>query len=45
MSEETRQDMIITMSVMLCKDEAYYEDMDDRRIAEEYDRFMKMNEG
>lgn len=45
MSEETRQDMIITMSVMLCKDEAYYKDMDDRRIAEEYDRFMKMNEG
>ncbi|MBD8013867.1 hypothetical protein [Planococcus wigleyi] len=45
MTEETRQDMIQTMSIMLCKDEAYYQDMDDRRIIEEYDRFMKVNEG
>lgn len=42
MSQETREDMIRTMSVMLCKDEAYYKDMDDRRIAEEYDRMMEM---
>lgn len=44
MNQETREDMIQTMSIMLCKDVAYYKDMDDRRIAEEYDRFMKMNE-
>lgn len=42
MSQEVREDMIKTMSVMLCRDEAYYKDMNDRRLAEEYDRFMKM---
>lgn len=41
MSQETRDDMIRTMSVMLCKDESYYNDIDDLRIAEEYDRMMK----
>ncbi|WP_416144929.1 hypothetical protein [Planococcus koreensis] len=42
MSQEVREDMIKTMSVMLCRHEAYYKDMNDRRLAEEYDRFMKM---
>lgn len=45
MSQEEREGMIETLSVMLFKDKEYYKDMDDRRIIEEYDRFMKMSEG
>lgn len=43
MSQEDRDAMILTLSIMTFKDPAYYDDMDDRRIIEEYDRYMKID--
>lgn len=45
MSQEEREAMILTLSVMTFKAPEYYDEMDDRRIVEEYDQFMKVNEG
>lgn len=45
MSPEEREAMILTLSVMTFKEPAYFDDMDDRRLCQEYDRYMKVNEG
>lgn len=43
MSQEEREAMILTLSVMTFKDPAYFEGMEDRRIIEEYDRYMNID--
>ena len=45
MKAEDREAMVVTLSTMLFKDKRYFEKMDDRRLIEEYDRFMKVDEG
>ena len=42
MSKDEREAMINTLSVMLFKDAAYYENMSDERIIEEYENMMKI---
>lgn len=42
MSQEEREGMIETLSVSIFRDKKYFEDMDDRRLCEEYDRMMKI---
>lgn len=39
---EDREGMIVTLSVMTNKSEKYFEDMDDRRLIEEYQRFIEL---
>lgn len=43
MSQEEREAMILTLSIMTFKDLEYYDGMDDRRLCEEYDRFTKID--
>lgn len=43
MSQEEREAMILTLSVMTFKAPEYFDDMEDRRIIEEYDRYMKID--
>ena len=42
MSQEEREAMIETLSVMLFKDKKYFEKMGDRELCEAYDRMMKI---
>lgn len=43
MSNEEREGIIVTLSVMTFKPVEYFQDMDDRRLCEMYDRFMKID--
>lgn len=43
MSHDEREAMILTLSVMTYKELEYFDGMDDRRLCEEYDRYMKIN--
>lgn len=43
MNEEDRQGMITTLSVMTGKPESYFEDMEERRLVDEYDRLLQIN--
>ena len=45
MNQEDRETMVVMLSTMLFKDKRYFEEMDDRRLIEEYVRFMKVNWG
>lgn len=40
--QDEREGMVITLSIMTNKSEKYFEDMDDKRIVEEYDRLLKI---
>lgn len=40
--KDEREGMIVTLSVMTNKSEKYFEDMDDRRLIEEYQRFIEL---
>ena len=42
MTKEEREAMILTLSVMTFKAPDYFAKMDDRRLAEEYDRMMEI---
>ena len=42
MNEEDRQGIITTLSVMTGKPESYFEDMEERRLVDEYDLLMKI---
>jgi len=41
-AKEDRENMIQTLSFMSGKGEGYFEDMDDRRLIEEYDRYTRL---
>ncbi|MFC4712252.1 hypothetical protein [Planococcus dechangensis] len=43
MNEEDKQGMITTLSVMTGKPESYFEDMEERRLVDEYDRLLQIN--
>lgn len=43
MDQDVRESMILTLSIMTFKSPEYFAGMDDRRLAEEYDRYMKIN--
>lgn len=43
MTKDEREAMILTLSIMTFKAPEYFDGMDDRRLAEEYDRYMKLN--
>lgn len=43
MSQEEREAMIETLSVMLFKDKKYFENMSDREVCQAYDRMMKID--
>ena len=40
--QDEREGMILTLSTMTNKSEEYFEDMDDRRLIEEYDRLLRI---
>lgn len=42
MNQEERDGIIESLSVMLCKDKKYFQDMSDERLLLEYDRMMKI---
>lgn len=43
MTKDEREAMILTLSVMTFKEPEFYDGMDDRRLCEEYDRYMKID--
>lgn len=43
MNKEDRQGMITSLSVMTGKPESYFEDMEERRLVQEYDRLLQIN--